>query len=517
MLCFLTLADVHLLAHSLALNHVPPNQELTFFSFISSSLFRPFFFLHILVNGSSRSAVISGTAAAVVVVGALFVMLYRKRKTRSTYSRRDCSSQPKEMEDTTRPGHSWLSRSRSKESRDRDGDMARDDDSNRHGRLGAQTIEAQLFEGFESSVMIEDHEHRPQYNNDKPKPQRGHRHSSSEDRTRTSSSRPTMTSISSTFAHATRLDSIQSHSSTASQPPSQQSRSNSVTQASQKVTQFATKLGQKLGHLRVKTHLSDPTSTGSSSHNLPVPPISPISPVSPTLPSPTKPHLETEPGTGTGTGGTIERNPASATPSFSSVSVPSVASNRHGQTTARSEISITMPLCSPTSCSPEKHFLPKSPPSPISPTMASATSPTSSSLHHNPKFQKEHRSMLIKDLILQGDDALDEKEQALMAQYQPYHCQQQLLIQQHKQQMKHQHQHQQKAPRQSSVTMVDPVATGSLTRQSSLGSGSRAKDDDPVFVPTTTTHTQQQQRPTIPAIDTNYLAPPPRIYIHKPL
>ncbi|KAG0018123.1 hypothetical protein BGZ82_000537, partial [Podila clonocystis] len=285
--------------------------------------------------------------------------------------------------------------------------------------------------------------------------------------------------------------------------------------ASQKVTQFATKLGQKLGHLRVKTHLSDPTSTGSSSHNLPVPPISPISPVSPTLPSPTKPHSESEPGSGIG--GTIERNPASATPSFSSVSVPSVASNRYGQTTARSEIPITMPLSSsPTTCSPEKNLLPKSPPSPISSTMASATSPTSSSsMHHNPKFQKEHRSMLIKDLILQGDDALDEKEQALMAQYQPYHCQQQLLIQQQKQQMKHQHQ--QKGLHRSGVATVDPMVASSLTRQNSSGSDSRAEDDDmPAFVPTTTFKTQQQ-RPTIPAIDTNYLAPPPRIYIHKPL
>ncbi|KAG0341208.1 hypothetical protein BG005_003042 [Podila minutissima] len=337
-----------------------------------------------------------------------------------------------------------------------------------------------------------------------------------------------MTSTSGTLAHMTRLDSIHSNSSITSQPPPhQQGRSNSVTQASQKVNQFATKLGQKLGHLRVKTYLSDPTSNGSLSHNLPVPPISPISPVSPTLPSPTKPHSETE--SGTGTGGTIERNPASATPSFSSVSVPSVASNRHGQSMTRPEIPIAMPLSSsPTTCSLEKQFLPKSPPSPISPTMASATSPTSSSsMHHNPKFQKEHRSMLIKDLILQGDDALDEKEQALMAQYQPYHCQQQLLLQQQKQQMKHQHphQHQQKGPRRSSVATVDPMAPSSLTRQSSSGSGSRATDDDmPAFVPTTTTtktqqqqQQQQQQRPTIPAIDTNYLAPPPRIYIHKPL
>ncbi|KAG0082588.1 hypothetical protein BGZ92_011584 [Podila epicladia] len=264
-----------------------------------------------------------------------------------------------------------------------------------------------------------------------------------------------MTSTSGTLAHMTRLDSIQSHSSITSQPPPhQQGRSNSVTQASQKVTQFATKLGQKLGHLRVKTHLSDPTSTGSLSHSLPVPPISPISPVSPTLPSPTKPYSETE--AGTGTGGTIERNPASATPSFSSVSVPSLASNRHGQSMTRSEIPTAMPLLSsPSTCSLEKQFLPKSPPSPISPTLASATSPTSSSsMHHNPKFQKEHRSMLIKDLILQGEDALDEKEQALMAQYQPYR-QQQLLLQQQQQQqqMKHQHPHQrqQKGPRRSSV------------------------------------------------------------------
>jgi hypothetical protein len=105
---------------------------------------------------------------------------------------------------------------------------------------------------------------------------------------------------------------------------------------------------------------------------------------------------------------------------------------------------------------------------------------------------------LIKDLILQGDSMLDEKEMALMAQYQPHHCRQQ-------QQQHEQRKQQQEA--QNSSGNSRPQSSTSITR--TTRSDQKTDTDLPQ---------QQQLSNVIPVTDTNYLAPPtptPRIRIHK--
>ncbi|KAF9428918.1 Asialoglycoprotein receptor 1 [Podila epigama] len=597
---------------------------------------------------------------------------YTRRKTRSTFdggyghgSTHD-SKGIEEMKHTA--GQSWFSnRGWSKDRQDRGRDKHDDrsngtstgtrnsnasngsnsSDSNNKNRgkngnsqSGPRAVELQLFEGFESSVMQEDYQQTNRQSERRNENKTGHQrlaHSQSDHQHDSVEYRPaeyclhplescndpstigatSMTNSSSMM----RQNSVQSSPSSMhgsgsrselgpGPQHSQEARTLSITPASQSVAQLASKLGQKLGHLRVKTHLSEPTTNGATSAGLNTlslpPPISPISPVSPTMPSPIKHHNQTwsldgEEARGgmvriSETGGNdTMRNASSATPSFSSISEPLFASDRHGHGhgMVRSDIPTNLRVASskPSTAievppqvqvqsqsqpqpwpQPQQHqqqeqqhrlqgVLPTSPPSPISPTLSmsipSPISPSPSSLKQNPKCQKEQRSLLIKDLILQGDSALDEKEQALMAQYQPYHCQQQQLLQQQQQRQQQRQRHQRQyehSRRRSSATIVvadDFVyGTSDMTEEASLSNlirhgsssssiGSRLSDAPPAYVPATprslsssspsspsTSSTSSMDtadsstichRPPIPAIDTNFLAPPPLIYVHKPL
>jgi hypothetical protein len=159
------------------------------------------------------------------------------------------------------------------------------------------------------------------------------------------------------------------------------------------------------------------------------------------------------------------------------------------------------PLPSPISPPLQYASLPPiSPSSPILPLppAASQVSYHSQDLRH----QKQHRSKLINDLILQDDSILDEKEMAMMAQYQPHHRRQQQQQQQHQQELqKQQIQKQKEAQSHSATVAAKPAQRTDVDLLQQLS---------------------QQHRPTshIPAMDTNYLAPPtptPRIRIHKAL
>ncbi|KAG0274239.1 hypothetical protein BGZ95_009977 [Linnemannia exigua] len=277
-------------------------------------------------------------------------------------------------------------------------------------------------------------------------------------------------------------------------------------------TSFATKIGLKMGHLKVKVPTpTTATTTTEGSGIMQHAPISPISPISPTSRSSSAssitPVFDGPSTTTTTTTGYLnietgpsshyaERSPTSATPSFSfaSAPVPGQASNVHESKKANNNH--------------KHHQYQHDPPSPISPqkpTVPSPTSPrqpskssqgTATSSRHQ---KRQHRSDLIKDLILQGDSALEDKELALMAQYQPHHCWQQ-------QQQQHHQQYQQHVTHQAAVAAAAAVPPA-VARRASLEPYSIL---DPKSAPS-----------TAPALiipsPRDYLAPPPRILVHKAL
>ncbi|KAK3832809.1 MAG: hypothetical protein J3R72DRAFT_235578 [Linnemannia gamsii] len=277
-------------------------------------------------------------------------------------------------------------------------------------------------------------------------------------------------------------------------------------------TSFATKIGLKMGHLKVKvpTPTTATTITAGSSGITQHAPISPISPISPTsrsssASSTTAPAFNNHPTITTGyldieTGSSshyTERSPTSATPSFSfaSAPVPGQASNLHEAKKANKHLQYQHDPPSP--ISPQKPTIP-SPTSPRQPSKTSQGAATSS--RHQ---KRQHRSDMIKDLILQGDSALEDKEQALMAQYQPHHCWQQ------QQQQHHQH-YQQHFTQQAAVAAA--AVPPAVARRASL---------EPTSISSSTLEPKVAPSSTAPALiipsPRDYLAPPPRILVHKAL
>ncbi|KAG0290147.1 hypothetical protein BGZ96_006365 [Linnemannia gamsii] len=370
-----------------------------------------------------------------------------------------------------------------------------------HG--GSKKEHQDLFAGFESSAMDEDRL-TPIH------PSEVHRHRSIETAPNTNSlsvaNGPAIIHHDSISTTSTTSD--DASSTTSSFPLSQPNKSS-----------FATKLGLKMGHLKVKVpthHYDGSNPAGTTDNNVPVAPISPISPISPTSRSSSTSSSSTAPpgfndnhisATTTGyldiegvTGGT-ERSPTSATPSFSfaSAPVPGPASNL--QEAKKS----TYPLSNSNSNSYKHQYQQHrhEPPSPISPQKQSVPSPTSPR-HHlqggiSSRHQKrQHRSDMIKDLILQGDSALEDKELALMAQYQPHHCWQQ--------------QHQASAAA-AAAAAITPTMPPKAIRRASLEPVEKPSLDPPK---TTASAVQVPAALIIPS-PRDYLTPPPRILVHKAL
>ncbi|KAF9920543.1 hypothetical protein FBU30_009616 [Linnemannia zychae] len=308
-----------------------------------------------------------------------------------------------------------------------------------------------LFEGFESSAMDEDHifgsihplenqsiETAP--NNANGPTSLHHHHKPS---TKTSNT-------------------LSSSSSSSSSPPPQMTTIDQPEKSS-----LAARIGLKMGHLQVKvpTHQDGSVSTivaaNSGTQHSPVSPISPISPFSPASRSSsassttasafthslsTIEYLDIDGDASTSPSSLFpERNPKSATPSFSlaSAPVPGPASN-------------------------------------IQEVKKGGSS----------RYQKkQHQSDMIKDLILQGDSILEDKELALMAQYQPHHCRQQ--------------QQQQYLLYQTGVPAT-PTATAERSAEPTEKS---------LTVPETTAPAAALIIPS----PRDYLVPPPRILVHKAL
>ncbi|CAO3572255.1 unnamed protein product [Mortierella alpina] len=413
-------------------------------------------------------------------------------------------------------------------------------------------LEKQLFEGFESSAIVEDHtlDHRPVHPLDS-RPE-NHEHS---------------------LATSEILNDTHSRHGLVRQDVPLSTGAVTL----QKPASFASKIGQKLSHLRVKTHLlppghHQPSAAGLSAATPPVPPISPISPISPgssSSSSPTKmgfgqssweARRASDHEVGLFTGGSSRGDSLGATPSFSLATSPAAgtACNRRTKSMPKDyvpELPLLERLSSRESAgshhSMDYHLEPLSP---ISPTHRDHSAPGASQVLANHigkpghaqdyRYQKQHRSNLIKDLILQGDSALDDKEQAMMAQYQPQHCRQQ-------QQQQQQQQHQQQMYQSQHYTTHGPASSRLQHRRSSSSSATsksmqlskadqktapaQMSSEEPPFKPelavASTPHSypteslltvpphQERRRSSahIPMIDTNYLAPPPRILIHKAL
>ncbi|KAF9128716.1 Asialoglycoprotein receptor 1 [Mortierella sp. 14UC] len=271
-------------------------------------------------------------------------------------------------------------------------------------------------------------------------------------------------------------------------------------------TSFATKIGLKMGHLKVKVPTPNTTTatTEGSSVTMQHAPISPISPTSrsSSASSTTAPafndysttttttrYLDIEAGPASHYS---ERSPTSATPSFSlaSAPVPGQASNIQEAKKANNYKHQYHHHDPPSPISPQKPTIP----SPTSSRQPSTTYPQKSCQGSSSRHQKkQHRSDLIKDLILQGDSALEDKELALMAQYQPHHCWQQ---QQH-------------------VTQQAAVAAAAVSAPSKAAAR-RASLEPAEKSPTTATMAPAAPALIIPS-PRDYLAPPPRILVHKAL
>ncbi|KAK3836607.1 MAG: hypothetical protein JOS17DRAFT_486126 [Linnemannia elongata] len=388
-----------------------------------------------------------------------------------------------------------------------DGDDDNDVDDGTEGwkkeylsRSGSRKKEHQdLFEGFESSVMDEDrsiHLHPSE-----------ERHRSIETAPNNSdtlavANGPIIHHDSSTSTITSSDDTSSTTTTTSSFPLGQPGKSS-----------FATKIGLKMGHLKVKvpTHHHDGSNAPATTDHAPVSPISPISPISPTSRSSSTSSTTTAPAFNStttsyldierGAGGIPERSPTSATPSFSfaSAPVPGPASNL--QEAKKS------PHHHNHSHKHHHNHNHHEPPSPISPQKQSIPSPTSPRYHGssqgggiNSRHQKkQHRSDLIKDLILQGDSALEDKELALMAQYQPHHCWQQ--------------QHHAAANAAAAAAAATPTMPPKVARRTSLEHAEK---------PALETKTMAAAPAPAPAAliipsPRDYLAPPPRILVHKAL
>ncbi|KAI7822219.1 hypothetical protein BC939DRAFT_477947 [Gamsiella multidivaricata] len=398
---------------------------------------------------SSRAALISSAviAVAVLALGLMSLMVYRKRKNRTSLSLLGHNGKDDRcMDDKARAttGHSWFMMGGSNRRNDCDDEADQPYGSSyRAGQYHSKRapgapgdMEAQLFEGFESSVIMEDHQGGT-------KDGSSNRHQDGRQSIETTSS-----AGSRIFSHTTH-HSVPQQSSSESAPVSAMTAPDD----SQKpLSTFTSKIGSKLGHLRVKTlHLQPPhptsTSSATSQGGLPVMPISPVSPISPISPASASSTTSTmsmggssssqAPGAGLdqydtmlrimdNSGNKTSRDPASATPSFSlaSAPIPGPASNRQGcSSTTPSNVVSAMPSLerfqSATSSLPPRFSqdyqdrdLYEPLPSPISPSVQYGSLPP---LPH-------------------GDSVLEDKEMALMAQYQPHHCRQQ---QQQQQQQQH--------------------------------------------------------------------------------
>ncbi|KAF9900761.1 hypothetical protein EC991_006916 [Linnemannia zychae] len=408
-----------------------------------------------------------------------------------------------------RTGHSWFVSGHRDldlddiESIDDDENQSEDSTGHRKGylsRSGSRKKEHHdLFEGFESSAMDEDHSSSQSI------------HPSSEHRSIEAA--PNTLILPADGPIVPRNESATATPTETSDLPSASSSVSSTTTAfplgQPSKTSFATKIGLKMGHLKVKvpTPNTSITPADNSSVTIPHVPISPISPISPTsrsssASSTTAPAFNNHSTAATATGYLdidagpashySERSPTSATPSFSfaSAPVPGQASNQQEAKKVNNHGNKHHYHDPPSPISPQKPTIP----SPASLRQPSTTYPQKSSQSGNSRHQKKHRSDLIKDLILQGDSALEDKELALMAQYQPHHCWQQ---------------QQQHVTQQAAVTAAATSAPSkAVARRASLE-------------PTDKSSTNANQASSAPALiipsPRDYLAPPPRILVHKAL
>ncbi|KAG0018568.1 Asialoglycoprotein receptor 1 [Entomortierella chlamydospora] len=538
-------------------------------------------------SGSKNSKLIiifGAVIGALILVIGILLLLRQRRRRRMTRANKFPGSWTtgngmrgmNEKQRGAMGGHSWFEKRANRFGGsggamwDYDDDDDEDMDRGWQGnaRAGQSSMEAQLFEGFESSVFREDQQQQQQYYHN-PHIQssnvategeggEGKSHSSRHQRgfgSMSSSHSKASSNISGAASHIrppTNVPEDQQHSFATGVVTSlsQTTQSSQETLSSPPPSTFASKIGNKFSHLRVKTGLLQPqTSIGS----LPLTPVSPVSPIPPG----STPSLTPSPSSTSGSGGpqlqlpspppramTLtgggggreedassgpERSPSSATPSFSlaSAPVPGPASNRQGSTTASSstalpDIASIMPSLEEYGNSGNtnlgggggsKHKFMDfyEPPSPISPTLPVPPSPiTSSPPSLYQKQQKQHRSNLIKDLILQGDSALEDKEMELMAQYQPHHHH-------HRQQQQQQQLQSRQQAWQGSGSSL--TAKASLKRQQGPSSSGASPSSALLAVPTETSGGSlavKRNQNNIPAIDTNYLAPP-RILIHKAL
>ncbi|KAF9286233.1 hypothetical protein BGZ88_009183 [Linnemannia elongata] len=367
-------------------------------------------------------------------------------------------------------------------------------------RSGSRKKEHQdLFEGFESSAMDED---RPIHIHPSEERHRSIETSPNNCNTLAVANGPIIHHDSTTITSTTTSsdDTSTTSTTTLSFPLGQPNKSS-----------FATKIGLKMGHLKVKvpTHHHDGSNAPSTTDHAPVSPISPISPISPTSRSSSTSSTTTAPPAFNSTtagyldieggpGGIPERSPTSATPSFSfaSAPVPGPASNlQEAKKSFHHNHSHK-----------HHHNHHHEPPSPISPQKQSIPSPTSPRHHGssqgggiNSRHQKrQHRSDLIKDLILQGDSALEDKELALMAQYQPHHCWQK------------QH-HAATAAAAAAAAAATPTMPPKAVRRASLEHAEKPAPETKSVVAAPAPATLIIPSPR------DYLAPPPRILVHKAL
>ncbi|KAF9915992.1 Asialoglycoprotein receptor 1 [Lobosporangium transversale] len=577
---------------------------------------------HQVTHGSSKVVISSAViAAAILAIGIMSLVVFRKRRRsrsenraslRHAKDKMDSMGDKRKRRAASKQGHSWFAMS----GKDR---RASDDNQGggSHRGRGLTDIEAQLFEGFESSAIAEDHYQYPLEENRTEcllnlydDEGRGHHYDPrirqeqvDDNGTRTLSS----SCSSGKPQQAASFSSVNGTTSTITIPSSPQSKPSSL----------ASKIGLKLEHLRVRTGLLEPTTLESSSSSLPVIPISPISPISPMslnstsssavsgVSHPSTPMVTTpsigapETATSLSLSSALRSEFVGYGSDSSSDNEALAAASMLGQVLNDQEFTATKPEVVSTMPSLERiqaHSTREvdqndsgsnngardvlkrqaidlyDPLSPISPrphpftatagactgassiptittvtttaaapsiAVARAPSPTAiaslpspppvaiPSSSANLRHQKQHRSNLIKDLILQGDSVLEDKEMALMAQYQPHRCWQQ---QQQQQQSNGVNRHR----RGSSIKIItDNVKPNSPILEDDLpddqfpssiafsGSGSITTTlaaSMPLSAATTKhQHQHQQHKTDIPPIDTNYLAPPPRILIHKPL
>ncbi|KAG0206246.1 hypothetical protein BGX28_002290 [Mortierella sp. GBA30] len=376
------------------------------------------------------------------------LMVYRKKRTPSslpkskgqgpTFDREGTKESDRSMDDkknTSSMGLRWFSVGSTSKSGDNNYDEDDYQDAGKY-RSGARDtkrsgdMEKQLFEGFESSVILEDYApaHQPVHPLDwKPD---GHQHS------RRASAEIGPAGDIEFIARASRKPSVDvvSDSGRCSMQQEELSEISAPLPGVQGSTSLASKIGQKLSHLRVKTYLLQPNHhrsfEGPDAIAPAMPPVSPISPMSPasisssSTSSPTKMGLGSFPSEARrrsdhdiaiSLGTAIERDPASATPSFSlaTAPVPGTASNRRAQSiTTSKHILREMPSLERFQSQDGAiyHSIDYGPPSPISPTnhFASQGLPNQGNRqnqHQYARHQKEHRSNLIKDLILQAATA----------------------------------------------------------------------------------------------------------------